>query len=977
MTLLFASNNAHKLEEVKRILPEDVCVLSLEEVGFHHDIPETGTTLEENSAIKARTIAAWLHQKQAEGAEMPAIDGIFADDTGLEIAALGGAPGVYTARWAGEDCKAENNRAKALLELRGVADRSACFRTVVTLIRGEKEDVVDGVVNGSISEAEFGHGGFGYDPVFIPEGHDKTFAELPAEVKNSISHRARAMQALRRILGLILLLILPLLTAFVPELATVQAEESIGRMNQFRTYASYYNTNCLVAAEEDIFALSSQALYSIAVGTHATTHYDKSDGLSGSSISHIGYDEKTQKLIIIYNDGHIDLLRRGILSPMQDLYLKGEDINTKVNSIYVHDGHAFLNMTLGVVELNLQREEVVDTYPLGADGNGINTLYSTTIGDTLYAVSANSIYVGDRHQNLIDYHSWAVSSLPGWGDITGFASNDSLLFLVRNKVLYYGRPNNWTRTDWLYVNWLKYSNGEVLFGTDEGIYNAASGELRFGIQNTKDIDYLDRYYISLGTCVIAHDNGIVTDTIAVDGPMDNSATHLTIAHDRLYVASGNYTGVQSYIDGTVKVLMLDGSDSWLNISSEQSCEDIGTNQLPVLDDIINIAVDPEDANHYFATSYGMGVVEYRDNKAYKQYTDSCALHNSTLVCAAGCGFGWQNYTRCSASVMDENGYLWVTNTEVSPLHVYDIHNEKWTDLKISNYKIGQPGRDMLIDKRNPNWKWLLIRTAGLGYSAGVILFDDGGTPTDPTDDRTMLRSTFRDQKGKDITPTEYFALAQDNDGYIWVGTTKGPLCINHTDFFTSNACYRVIRRRNDGTDLADYLLETEQVNAIAVDGGNRKWIGTTNGLYLVSADGQETIHAFTSENSNLPSNVIRALAIDPKLGDVYIGTDAGLCSYRSDASESSSDFSNAYAYPNPVLPDFIGEITIVGLQDQTWVNILDAGGNLVYKTLSNGGTAIWDGTNGRGQRVASGVYSAVCTSSTSSNQTVVKILMMK
>lgn len=196
MNLLFASNNAHKLEEVRKILPESVRVFSLREVGFLSEIDEPGATLAENSAIKAQTVWNWLEGKVLD----EKIDGVFADDTGLEIAALGGQPGVHTARWAGDDCIAANNRAKALSELKGIADRAARFCTVVTLIRGGKQEQVLGVVNGRIAEAEYGDGGFGYDPIFIPEGYDKTFAELPAEVKNSISHRARAMEALRAIL---------------------------------------------------------------------------------------------------------------------------------------------------------------------------------------------------------------------------------------------------------------------------------------------------------------------------------------------------------------------------------------------------------------------------------------------------------------------------------------------------------------------------------------------------------------------------------------------------------------------------------------------------------------------------------------------------------------------------------------------------------------------------------------------------------
>ena len=195
MKLVFASNNQHKLDEVRQILPTSVEVVSLREIGFLQEIDETGETLGANSALKAREVWNWLVEKDL----IKNVDGVFADDTGLEIAALNGAPGVRTARWAGDEAKDINNRQKALRELNGVTDRNARFRTVVTLIMGNEEQQVEGIVNGKISLYEEGEGGFGYDPVFIPEGYEKTFASLPTEVKNTISHRARAMEELSKI----------------------------------------------------------------------------------------------------------------------------------------------------------------------------------------------------------------------------------------------------------------------------------------------------------------------------------------------------------------------------------------------------------------------------------------------------------------------------------------------------------------------------------------------------------------------------------------------------------------------------------------------------------------------------------------------------------------------------------------------------------------------------------------------------------
>ena len=239
MVLVFASNNAHKLEEVRGIMPAGVEVLSLRDIGFESEIEETGTTLEENSMIKAEAVYHWILDNGNW-----TLDGVFADDTGLEIDALGGKPGVYTARWYScshfSDTRNDNvvtigprklrspqksadylgtpmsereifaaNRAKALRELKGKEDRSAQFRTVITLIRlkdgAERlQDAtlqVEGIVRGRIAEEEFGQGGFGYDPICMPEGYDKTFGELPAAIKNGISHRARALQALVKVIG--------------------------------------------------------------------------------------------------------------------------------------------------------------------------------------------------------------------------------------------------------------------------------------------------------------------------------------------------------------------------------------------------------------------------------------------------------------------------------------------------------------------------------------------------------------------------------------------------------------------------------------------------------------------------------------------------------------------------------------------------------------------------------------------------------
>lgn len=182
--LVFATNNAHKLEEVKELAGDRFVILSLNDIGCHEDIEEIGTTLEENALIKVRYV------KDHYGFDC------FGDDTGLEVEALGGAPGVYSARYAGPGHDSEANMNKLLSEMQGKDNRKACFRSVIALIYEGNEYLFEGRIDGRIIEEVRGQGGFGYDPLFVPKGYERTFAELGPEVKNTISHRALAVKAL-------------------------------------------------------------------------------------------------------------------------------------------------------------------------------------------------------------------------------------------------------------------------------------------------------------------------------------------------------------------------------------------------------------------------------------------------------------------------------------------------------------------------------------------------------------------------------------------------------------------------------------------------------------------------------------------------------------------------------------------------------------------------------------------------------------
>ena len=313
---------------------------------------------------------------------------------------------------------------------------------------------------------------------------------------------------------------------------------------------------------------------------------------------------------------------------------------------------------------------------------------------------------------------------------------------------------------------------------------------------------------------------------------------------------------------------------------------------------------------------------------------------------------------------DPDGNLWVTQSVENSggVPVMMLPAEKtaatnvtaadWKQVRIPTYIGAKDGR-MFISERS---KTIFLASM---LDDQVVAIDTRGSWGDTSDDRITVRSMVTDQDGLQFTPTYPLAIAEDRNGRIWVGHNTGVYEISDPTKY-HDADFRVNRlkvARNDGTNNADYLLNGQRVTSIAVDASNRKWLGTdASGLYVVAADGSAVIDHFTVDNSALPTNCVYSVYCDDESNLVYVGTSMGLMIYSSDSAPASADYSDVYAYPNPVRPDYTGWITVTGLMDNSLVKIADSAGQVFFSGRSNGGMITWDGCDPSGQRVRTGVY---------------------
>lgn len=744
-----------------------------------------------------------------------------------------------------------------------------------------------------------------------------------------------------------------------------------GRMHQWRVHTAFSQTKSVLVMKDNVYAVSNNSLFSVEKQSQEISYHNRLTGLNGSVVSQIGYNPTLDAILLAYQNGQLDIITSdGDIRNIPDLYLKQMNYSKLVNEMYMYNQKAYLAMDFGIMVLDMKKGEIQDTYFLGNEDAEVPVQSMTILGDSIYAVSPKLMYVASLSANLMDYASWSSQALPAGNAVKDLCVHEDKLYILRDSTVYSYFNNQWKICKMSFgVEKLRKAGDElfVLPKNKAGIATIESDSLLledYGI--FYDIEQ-DGHSYWFCTSLVGLYSTLLDRSFYPHGPVNNTAYRMRFFGDKLYIVPGGRWAAQNNNEGYI---MYFENGRWTNIYTSQLLQAIG--HIPY--DFMNVAQDPKDANHYFVTSFGSGLLEMYGKEVLNMYTPN----NSPLRSAAA---NIQKYTRTDGAMYDDQGNLWVLNTSNSEgtknVHVINQEQNKWVAFNLTYngelVVLHTPG-EIMVDNRNPQWKWIPL----CRYNPGLILLDDRGTPTNHADDQVIYRTTWYDQNGVRIAPAEIHSLAQDLDGVLWVGTNEGLFLIpSKVDFATSDRCERVIIPRNDGTNLADYLLDKEKITSIVVDGANRKWIGTANsGVFLLSADGLETIEHFTTEDSPLLSNTILSIAIQESTGEVFIGTGEGLMSYMSDAIPASENFSGIYAYPNPVHPTYKGYVVIKGLKANTEVRIVDASGNLVKVLTGLGGEVLWDMTNTQGSRVASGVYTVICNSKDGKAYGTTKVLII-
>jgi len=725
------------------------------------------------------------------------------------------------------------------------------------------------------------------------------------------------------------------------------------RIGEWRSYLPYQEGLWVTQSEDKIYYSTEQALFSINKDDVDDVMFQsKVEGLTDVGINRIKYDEFNEQLIVVYDNSNIDILADGEVFNLSDI--RDNQILTgdrSINDVHIPDAESvFFATAFGIVELNLQKLEFSSTIFTDV---GVNDI--TSNGDVIYAATDDGIYYIDRatNPNIIDFSSWSF-----FGNESGILDiyeayhvevfNDRLYANVENELMFLNpdglfdtiplegfldfdirflAPGNGR----LLVGVMRSSIGRVLLVEEDNTFTAGisgcSNRITYAIE-----DEQGRFWYSDEFAEIRWSQNATSgcNKDRLNSPKDETVSDIEVKDGRVLVATG---GVQ---DNYTPMANRDGFYILENALWTVYDDDI-IPELEGQDFLNNFQIEPHPTDdRIYVASYFEGLLEYnletKEATVFKQ--DNSAI--STTI-------GDSQRERVSGLAFDANGVLWINNFgSLNPLIAYTPEG----DWHAFDPQGGNELARVVVDRNG--YTWSVLGTSG----GGVVVHSSEGTIADPTDDR----SRFINSSNSEIETGTINTIAVDLDGEVWVGTNQGPVIFDSGPSIFDND-NRGSRRQVTQDSIPALLLETEDIRAIAFDGANRKWFGTRNGIFVQSPDARTLVMQFNEENSPLFDNVINAFEYDEDTGIMYIATNKGLQSYRTETLGATERHARqVYAYPNPVRPEYEGDIAIKGLARDANVKITDLNGKLVYETTALGGQAIWSGMDYTGRRAATGVY---------------------
>jgi ligand-binding sensor domain-containing protein len=795
-------------------------------------------------------------------------------------------------------------------------------------------------------------------------------------------------------------LIFILLALLLPKLTQSQSSEEM-RVGEWKSHFSFNQAFEIIETKDKIIAATKLGLVMVGKNDYSIHTYTKVNGLSDYNITALCYNSSNSSVLIGYENGNIDIIKDNRIININDLKTKQLDGGKRINHFLAQGEDTYVATDFGIMVLDIDKREISSTYYIGKNATNL-TIHQLAFDDSYFyaATEAGVRRALKDAPNIHIYEAWKVVSTDqsNYSNILQFSDGvvfsrgikggaNTLLYLNNDMVQTIASVNNFYKMDAAGDNLIVTSSSSIQ------IYNTAftlAEEIKNPVIGEDELTpaYRDAI-ISADNSVWLADNthGILNKTqgntwvkYLPHGPFSNKAHQLKFSGEKLWLVPGGLAEFwnNAKISASLSVLSNDG---WQHLTTQTD------SLFKQARDLLSLSPNPENPDQLFVSSWGNGLFEINAAGSKPTVVENYLTPANGLVNIFNDN---RKYVRVATTAFDQNNTLWMTNSMVENAIVAYLPREgKWQRYSYGAISDNMGMAPMMAASTGDMWLSVFR-----GNAKGLFVWNDNNTPLNQSDDiyrsriskaedadnRNQGQLLLWDDKGIEITNSIY-SMAEDQNGHIWLGTDEGIVVqYQPSSVFTREKPIfsRIKIARGDGSARADFLLDGQIVSSILVDPGNRKWLGTQgSGVYLVSPDGTKQISAFNTDNSPLPSNYINSIAINEKTGEIFFATGEGVISYKGSATQGNDTYAEMYAFPNPVRPDFSGNITITGLVAQTTVKITDVSGKLVFETTSVGGQAFWNGKNLWGETVKSGIYLVFVASEDGSQSAVTKIAIIR